>query len=99
MNSTTYALAPAPGAGVAGALQRIIAGAHWLRIAYAEQRRAARARAEFAQLSEHALRDLGISRGELLSYDAESRGLAEKTRLRVVDERGRWRAAAERPGG
>jgi hypothetical protein len=46
MNSTTYALSLAPAAGVAGALQRIVAGAHWLRIAHAERRRAARARAE-----------------------------------------------------
>ncbi|HEY3635519.1 MAG TPA: hypothetical protein VGK95_10750 [Caldimonas sp.] len=75
MNSTTYALSLAPTAGVSGALHRIVAGAHWLRIAYAEQRRAARARAE------------------LLSYDAEARSIAQKTRLRVLDARGRWRSS------
>ena len=91
MNSTTHALAPAPSAGIAGALRRIVAGAHWLRIAYAEQRRAARVRAEFAQLSDAALRDLGIWRHELPSFDAEARGLAERTRRRVVDARGRSR--------
>lgn len=100
MNSATYVLSPAPTAGVSGALHRIVAGAHWLRIAYAERRRAARARADLARLSDHALRDLGISRDELLSYDAEARGIVEKTRLRVVDARGRrCSPRGQQPGG
>jgi uncharacterized protein YjiS (DUF1127 family) len=100
MHSTTYAPLPALTGGVSGALRRIVAGAHWLRIAYAERRRAARLQAEIAKLSEHALRDVGISREELLSYDAEARGIAEKTRLRVVDARGRQCSpGGQQPGG
>src|SRR5678815_1793726 len=72
MNTTTLALA-APPTGIAGALHRIVAGAHWLKIAYAELRRAARERAEFDRLDAHALRDLGITRDEYLSYAAEAR--------------------------
>jgi hypothetical protein len=77
MHSTTYAPLPALTGGVSGALRRIVAGAHWLRIAY-----------------------VGISREELLSYDAEARGIAEKTRLRVVDARGRQCSpGGQQPGG
>jgi uncharacterized protein YjiS (DUF1127 family) len=86
MNTTTLALA-APPTGIAGALHRIVAGAHWLKIAYAELRRAARERAEFDRLDAHALRDLGITRDEYLSYAAEARGLVPCTRLRIRDER------------
>jgi uncharacterized protein YjiS (DUF1127 family) len=93
MNSMAHVLSPAPSAGVLGALQRIVAGAHWLRIAYAERRRAARMRAELARLGEEALRDLGIARAELLSFDAEARGVAARTRLRVLDARGACRSA------
>jgi uncharacterized protein YjiS (DUF1127 family) len=55
-------------ASVAGPLHRLVPGLHWLRIALAEQRRAARQRREYALLDQHALRDLGITRGELDSY-------------------------------
>jgi uncharacterized protein YjiS (DUF1127 family) len=84
---STYLLAPAPWAGVAGALRRIVAGAHWLGIAYAEHRRAAREAAEFARLDDSTLRDLGISRDEYLSFAAEARGLVPCTRLRIRDDR------------
>ena len=84
---STLLLAPASAAGVASALQRIVAGAHWLKIAYAEQRRAAREAAEFARLDDSALRDLGLTREEYLSYAAEARGLVPRTRLRIRDER------------
>ena len=90
---TTHLLVPVPWAGVAGALQRIVAGAHWLKIAYAEQRRAARERAEFDRLDEHSLRDLGITRDEYLSYAAEARGLVPVTRLRIRDDRCRSSSA------
>jgi uncharacterized protein YjiS (DUF1127 family) len=78
---------PARWAGVAGALRRIVAGAHWLKIAYAERRRAAREAAEFARLDDGTLRDLGLTRDEYLSYAAEARGLAPSTRLRIRDDR------------
>ena len=87
MHTTTHALAAAPSGGVAGALRRIVAGAHWLKIAYAEQRRAARQRAEFDQLDARALRDLGITRDEYLSYAAEARGIVPCTRQRILDDR------------
>ena len=87
MNSTTRALSPAPAWGVAGALRRIVAGAHWLRIAYAEQRRAARERAEFDRLDARTLRDLGMTRDEYLSYAAEARGIVPCTRQRILDDR------------
>ena len=74
-------------AGVDGALRRIVAGAHWLKIAYAERRRRAREAAEFARLDDSTLRDLGISRDEYLSYAAEARGLVPCTRLRIRDDR------------
>lgn len=86
-STTTHALFPGPSWGVSGALRRIVAGAHWLKIAYAEQRRAARHRAEFARLDQHALRDLGMTRDEYLSYEAESRGIVPSTRLRILTDR------------
>jgi uncharacterized protein YjiS (DUF1127 family) len=92
MNHTAHPLVPAPSWGAAGALRRVVAGAHWLRIAYAEQRRAAREHAEFAQLDERTLRDLGLTRDEYLSYAAEARGLVPSTRRRILDQR--WRGPA-----
>jgi uncharacterized protein YjiS (DUF1127 family) len=71
--------------GVRGALQRVVSGLHWLRIAHAERRRKARARQELDQLDEHALRDLGLTRGELDSYAAEARGAVARSRRRVDD--------------
>ena len=85
--STTTLVLPLAAHGIAGALRRIVAGAHWLRIALAERRRAARERAEFDRLDDHALRDLGITRDEYLSYAAEARGLVPLTRLRIRDDR------------
>ena len=82
MKSTTIALAPSSFAGVAGALQRIVAGVHWLKIAVAEQRRRARARAELDSLDDHALRDLGLQRSEFDSYIAEALHEVEATRVR-----------------
>ena len=72
---------------IAGALRRIVAAAHRLKIAYAEHRRAAREYAEFARLDDSTLRDLGLTRDEYLSYAAEARGLAPSTRLRIRDDR------------
>ena len=85
MTSITHAFAPTASSGIAGALQRIVAGAHWLRIAIAEQRRAARERAEFYRLDERSLRDLGLTRDEYRSYLAEASGLVPRTRLRLAD--------------
>jgi uncharacterized protein YjiS (DUF1127 family) len=89
MHHTAHPLAPAPSWGAAGALRRIVAGAHWLKIAYAERRRAAREHAEFAQLDERTLRDLGLTRDEYLSCAAEASGLVPSTRRRILDHR--WR--------
>ena len=82
---------PSPSAlpGVVGALQRVVSGVHWLRIAHAERCRAARARQELDQLDEHALRDLGLTRGELDSFAAEARGAVARSRRRV-DDAERW---------
>ena len=87
MNTTTLPLSPSFSSGVAGALRRIVAGAHWLRIAYAEQRRVAREHAAFERLDASTLRDLGLTRGEYLSYGAEAHGLVPCTRVRIRDER------------
>jgi uncharacterized protein YjiS (DUF1127 family) len=46
--------------------------------------RHAAARREFDRLDDETLRDLGISRNEFDSYWAESQGLAEQTRVRVL---------------
>ena len=46
--------------------------------------RHAAARREFQRLDDNALRDLGISRSEFDSYWAESHGLAEQSRRRVM---------------
>jgi uncharacterized protein YjiS (DUF1127 family) len=84
MNTLTHAH-PATRPGASGALHRLVAGLHWLRIAYAEKRRAARTRAELARLDPEAMRDLGISYGEIDSYVAEAQGTVARTRLRVDD--------------
>jgi uncharacterized protein YjiS (DUF1127 family) len=89
MNTSAQLTAPAV-AGVSGALQRIVSGLHWLRIAHAERRRLARRQREYAQLDQHALRDLGLTRGELDSYSAEARGAVARTRLRVFDDGSTW---------
>ena len=82
----THVHSPSPALpGVRGALQRVVAGVHWLRIVHAEHRRAARTRHELEQLDEHALRDLGLTRGELDSYAAEARGAVARSRRRVDD--------------
>lgn len=52
--------------------------------AIARRRRLAIARAEFAMLDDAALRDLGLRRAEFASYWAESEGLVEATRHRVL---------------
>ena len=49
--------------------------------------RRAAARREFSRLDAGALRDLGMSRSEFDSYWAESHGMAEPTRLRVMRHR------------
>jgi len=82
MNTLTHA-PPAAMPGAAGALDRVVAGLHWLRIAHAEHRRAARARDEFARLDPAAMRDLGMTYGEIDSYVAEAQGAVARTRLRV----------------
>ena len=80
--NTTLAVAPVHFAGVEAAVHRIVAGLHWVKIAYAEQRRRARARDELAALDEHALRDLGLQRSELDSYLAEAQHAVDVTRVR-----------------
>jgi uncharacterized protein YjiS (DUF1127 family) len=82
MKSTTLAFSPSSTVGVAGALQRIVAGVHWLKIAHAEMRRRARARDELDSLDEHTLRDLGLQRSELNSYLSEALHQVETTRVR-----------------
>jgi uncharacterized protein YjiS (DUF1127 family) len=89
MNTLTHA-APATMPGAAGALHRLVAGLHWLRIAYAEQRRAARTRAELARLDPEAMRDLGMTYSEIDSYIAEANGAVGRTRLRVYDDPAGW---------
>jgi uncharacterized protein YjiS (DUF1127 family) len=83
MRSASLFLSALPAPGPAALVDRIVAALHWLRIAHAEQRRLARARREFASLDAHALRDLGIERGEYESYLAESRAVVEATRVRI----------------
>lgn len=61
---------------IAGVLRK------WTREA-AARREYALARDAFARLDASTIRDLGMSRSEFSSYWAESRGLAERTRLRV----------------
>jgi uncharacterized protein YjiS (DUF1127 family) len=85
MNTFTHA-PPAAIAGVSGALSRLVAGLHWLRIAHAERRRAARTRAQLCRLGPEAMRDLGLTCGEIDSYGAEARGAVARTRLRVCDD-------------
>ena len=89
MNTLTHA-PPATMPGVAGALHRLVAGLHWLRIAHAERRRAARTRAELARLDPEAMRDLGLTYGEIDSYVAEAQGAVARTRLRVYDDPTGW---------
>ncbi len=69
--------------------------AHLARLADAWRRRAQawrlqrRRRAQerrLPELDEATLRDLGLARGELLSYWAESERLVEATRLRVLTQ-------------
>ena len=89
MNTLTHA-PPAAMPGASGALHRLVSGLHWLRIAYAERRRSARARAELSQLDPAALRDLGIAYGEIDSYVAEAQGAVVRTRLRIYDDPTGW---------
>ena len=89
MKSNTIALSPGFSSGVEAALQRIVAGVHWLKIAHAEARRRAKARDELAALDEHALRDLGMHRSEFGSYLAESLHEVELTRVRSGARRSR----------
>ena len=81
-SNTTLIVAPAQFAGVEAAIHRIVAGLHWLKIAYAERRARARAREELDTLDEHALRDLGLNRSEFDSVLAEAWHEAEATRVR-----------------
>lgn len=90
MNALTHAAPLAAPSGAARALQRLVSGLHWLRIAYAEQRRAARARAELALLDERSLHDLGLTRSEIESCLAESAGAAARTRRRIYSDASGW---------
>ncbi|HMA07583.1 MAG TPA: DUF1127 domain-containing protein [Ramlibacter sp.] len=67
-----------------GSWLRAALRALWHRAAAA--RRYAAARREFARLDDPTLRDLGISRSEFDSYWAESVGLAERSRVRVMQQ-------------
>jgi len=89
MNTLSHA-PPAAMPGATGALHRLVAGLHWLRIAYAERRRAARTRAGLARLDPEAMRDLGLTYGEIDSYVAEAQGAVARTRLRVYDDPTGW---------
>ena len=51
---------------------------------FAGRWRRAAARREFSRLDAGALRDLGMSRSKFDSYWAESHGMAEPTRVRVM---------------
>ena len=82
-SNTTLAVAPVHFAGVEAAIHRIVAGLHWLKLAYAERRARARARQEFETLDANALRDLGLHRSEFDSYLAEAWHEAETTRVRT----------------
>ena len=79
---TTLAVAPVQFVGVEAAIHRLVAGLHWLQVAYAERRARARAREEFETLDANALRDLGMHRSEFDSYLAEAWHEAEATRVR-----------------
>lgn len=56
----------------------------WWRTA-SERRRVRRLQHELPPLDEHALRDIGVARSEFGSYWAESYGVAEATRCRVLE--------------
>ena len=73
--------APAPARTFATGIRRTLSGM-WRELAGAW--RYAAARREFNAVDPNTLRDLGISRGEFESYWAESHGLAEPTRVRVM---------------
>ena len=90
MNTSLTQAPVAATAGAFGALNRLVSGLHWLRIAYAERRRAARTRAELARLDPEAMRELGVTYGEIDSYVAEATGAAARTRLRVYDDATGW---------
>lgn len=85
MTSFTYPLRAGASIGAPAALRRVVGGLHWIAVALAEQRRAARGRAELARLDAHAMRDLGLSLEELSSFEVESRGVVERTRRRTVE--------------
>jgi uncharacterized protein YjiS (DUF1127 family) len=59
-------------------------GWHRLVDAFSRCRLALRRQRACEPLDEHTLRDLGLDRSECWSYLAESRGTAERTRLRVA---------------
>jgi uncharacterized protein YjiS (DUF1127 family) len=75
------ASAPAP-ARTFGFTMRSALRAIWRELAGAW--RYAAARREFNRVDENTLRDLGISRSEFDSYWAETHGMAERTRVRVM---------------
>jgi hypothetical protein len=75
--------APIPGGGGAPSPGPIAALGRWLD----RRRRVARARRLAVALDDDTLRDLGIGRAELSSYQAELDGLVEATRLRVIAQR------------
>jgi uncharacterized protein YjiS (DUF1127 family) len=56
----------------------------WWRAA-GERRRVRRAQRELPALDEHTLRDIGVARSEFGSFWAESHGVAEATRRRVLE--------------
>jgi uncharacterized protein YjiS (DUF1127 family) len=56
----------------------------WWR-ASSERRRVQRAQRELPVLDEHTLRDIGVARSEFGSYWAESYGVVEATRRRVLE--------------
>ena len=68
---------------VENAVDRILAGARWVAARWAEHRQAVRSRAEFNRLDSHALRDLGISRGDYDTYLAEARSAGQPTLRRT----------------
>ena len=86
--ATTLAPATAPLKGSEpSAIRRWAAAAAWpwlgLLRALIRWRLAQQQWLELRQLDHHVLRDLGIDRSELASYNAESAGTAPRTRRRV----------------
>lgn len=88
MSTLTHAAAAGTPTSIVAALRR---RAHALRDAWrrataamARRRRLARSHSELAELDDATLRDLAMRRAEFASYWAESEGMVEATRSRIL---------------